>query len=461
MSAKKLQEQQNKDTPIELIMKLMELILYNNIFSFHDALWKQNIGAAMGSKPVPPYANIFMARIDQKIKDLAKQYDEGDKNALILMKRFLDDIFLIFNGTTRNLHELLHKINQINPNIKLTMMHTTVPGEALEDKCECETREAIPYLDTLCSIQNGKIDTDLYIKPTDQNQYLLPESCHPKQTTRAIPKSLGLRIVRICSNPDKRDLRLNELKERLIQRGYNESMVQSSLNKVKKIPRNLALKRVKKDTQNEKRPVYAVTYDPRLPSISSLQAKHWRAMTSRNKYLSEVFPNPPLTAYKRQPNLRSIIIRAAVAKSNRYPTRNQRGMNKCNRQNCTSCAYILEAKGVKINGVSWKINKKLNCNNYNIVYGIICKKDKCKEVYIGETKRQLKFCLSDHRGYIVNKNTNTATGHHFNLPGHSLADLSVIVIEQVKKNYTLYRKEREEFHIRRFNTLYKGMNKKI
>ena len=137
-------------------------------------------------------------------------------------------------------------------------------------------------------------------------------------------------------------------------------------------------------------------------------------------------------------------------------------MHKCCRQNCISCAYILEAKGVKINGVSWKINKKkLYCNNYNIVYGIICKKDKCKEVYIGETKRQLNFCLSDHCGYIVNKNTNTATGHHFNLPGHSLADLSLIMIEQVKKNYTLYRKEREEFHIRRFNTLYKGVNKKI
>ena len=62
------------------------------------------------------------------------------KKALLLMKRFLDDIFFIFNGTTRHLHELLYKINQINPNIKHTMMHTSVPGEALEDQCECENR---------------------------------------------------------------------------------------------------------------------------------------------------------------------------------------------------------------------------------------------------------------------------------------------------------------------------------
>ena len=100
-------------------------------------------------------------------------------------------------------------------------------------------------------------------------------------------------------------------------------------------------------------------------------------------------------------------------------------------------AYILEALEVKINEVKWNIDRKLGCNAYNIVYGKICKKDKCKEVYTGETKRMLKSRLSDHCGYIVNKDRNTATSHHFNLPGHSLADLSVILIEQVKKKNTL------------------------
>ena len=139
------------------------------------------------------------------------------------------------------------------------MIHTNVPGEANEDKCKCEAKSAIPFLDTLCSIQDGKIDTDLYKKPTDRNQYLLPESCHPKQTTKAIPKSLGLRIVRICSDPDKRNLRLTELKEQLTERGYNKDMVQSCIDKVKKIPRNLALKRVTSKSNKTKIPVFAVT----------------------------------------------------------------------------------------------------------------------------------------------------------------------------------------------------------
>ena len=59
---------------------------------------------------------------------------------------------------------------------------------------------------------------------------------------------------------------------------------------------------------------------------------------------------------------------------------------------------------------------------YNLVYGIFfAKKENCKNVYIGETKRMLKQCLADHCGYVTNNVTSTPTGEHFNLPGHTLA----------------------------------------
>ena len=98
--------------------------------------------------------------------------------------------------------------------------------------------------------------------------------------------------------------------------------------------------------------------------------------------------------------------------------------------------------------------------SFNIVYALKCKKENCGKTYIGETKRYLKSRLDDHRGYIVNSLTSKATGEHFTQPGHSLADLQVTVLEQVKKNNTLYRKEREEYFIRKFNTFHNGINKK-
>ena len=56
----------------------MEIVLKQNIFEFDESYFKQEVGAAMGSKPVPSYANMLMAKIDKLIKGA---------EAIILMKR--------------------------------------------------------------------------------------------------------------------------------------------------------------------------------------------------------------------------------------------------------------------------------------------------------------------------------------------------------------------------------------
>ena len=95
---------------------------FSREFHEYESYWKQNIGAAMGSKPVPHYANIFMSKIDKKIEALA----EEDKAVyLALLKRFLDDFFLLYFGSTKKLHGLFEKINHMHPTIKFTMSHTT------------------------------------------------------------------------------------------------------------------------------------------------------------------------------------------------------------------------------------------------------------------------------------------------------------------------------------------------
>ena len=201
-----LNKRVKQEVPTDFLVKMMEIILKNNIFEFHEGYYKQNIGAAMGSKPIPHYANNFMAKLDRLIKNTK------GAEALLLLKRFLDDYFLIFKGSTKQLHALFVEWNKLHPTIKLTMTHTTIENEPLEDKCECDETFEIPFLDVSCSIKEGKIQTDLYRKKTDRNTYLLPSSCHPKQIFKSIPFSLGLRIVRTCSNKEDRDKRLLELK---------------------------------------------------------------------------------------------------------------------------------------------------------------------------------------------------------------------------------------------------------
>ena len=153
------------------------------------------------------------------------------------------------------------------------------------------------------------------------------------------------------------------------------------------------------------------------------------------------------------------LIRAKVPSDPKpYPQRRQRGMRKCGK-NCTACPYIKEVKSLNINRSAWKINQNLDCNISNCVYLIECKKEKCNMKYVGETKRILKFRLADHRGYINNFDETQATGKHFTSPGHSLADLSIVILEKVRSSDDMYRKEREKYFIRKFNTYYQGLNR--
>ena len=154
---------------------------------------------------------------------------------------------------------------------------------------------------------------DLFRKKTDRNQYLLPSSCHPIQTTKNIPYSLALRIVRTCTHEIDKDKRFQELKQFLIDRKYPSNLIERAIEKARQVPRLLALRKRRNNKKETKRPVFALTYDLRLPSINSIQSKHWRSMTNQDQHLKEVFPEPPMTAYKRQANLRQYLVRAKVA----------------------------------------------------------------------------------------------------------------------------------------------------
>ena len=334
------------------------------------------------------------------------------------------------------------------------MSHTTPENQY--GACECEVAKFVPFLDTSCSIKEGKIILDLYRKPSDRNKYLLPDSCHPQTVKDNIPLSLAMRITRICSETTSRDKRYEELKNMLLDRNYPRRMIESAIKCARNVPRSEAIKNVVRDTTT-RRPVFVATWDPRLPSLSPILNKHWRTMVMMDPYLKEVFPEPPLVAFKRTKNIKDFVIRAKVPpKLNVRPERKIPGMKKC-KKGCHLCPYILEEKIIKTDSFTWKINKTMNCETDNVVYMIKCQK--CNNCYIGETERMLKERISEHKGYIRNNNAKEPVGAHFNSPGHDLSDLKVIILEKVKSTNTQYRKERESYLIRKFNAFYKGINK--
>lgn len=219
----------------------------------------------MGTRVAPTFANLFMAKIDEEIRAVGKKFSqECGKNPITVFKRFIDDLFFIWSGNESQLLKFIDMINKLHPTIKFTASYD-FHGKSTN------------FLDTTVWISEGRIHTDLYRKKTDKVQYLLPSSCHPSHVTKNIPYSLGLRIVRICSDFDNRIKRLQELRNMLISRNYRAKCVDDALARVHAITREDALKRVEKKTND--RITFALRYYPQLPSVSKILQKHWRAMT--------------------------------------------------------------------------------------------------------------------------------------------------------------------------------------
>ena len=113
-------------------------------------------------------------------------------------------------------------------------------------------------------------------------------------------------------------------------------------------------------------------------------------------------------------------------------------------------------------GREWKIQRNIDCCTTNVVYKLTCEKDRksCRDfVYIGETGRRFTDRIAEHRGYIYQKILTHPVGKHFNEPGHTVADLLPIAIEEVMpKDDVLLLKRRESLWISNYNSVLSGAN---
>ena len=138
-------------------------------------------------------------------------------------------ILMVWTHGNEKLESFIAYLNSIHPTIKFTS--------------ECSTT-SIPVLDVKILLENGKIETDLYCKPTDKHQYLLHSSGHPYHTKKSIPYRLAFRLRRIiCSKDEFFNSRSTELERYLTKQGYKNNFVKSQISRAKSIPRNDTLRK--------------------------------------------------------------------------------------------------------------------------------------------------------------------------------------------------------------------------
>ena len=146
-----------------------------------------------------------------------------------------------------------------------------------------------------------------------KNQLLLPSSCHPPRTCRNIIFSLALRIVRICSDDQLKEQRLEELKTRLMERKYSKRVIDKELARAREISWEVALRRVEKKEETTRRHKYIAVFDPRSSKhVADTLRKNFLAMVETDKLCKKVFKDKILVVNKQGQTLREKLTRAKL-----------------------------------------------------------------------------------------------------------------------------------------------------
>ena len=183
-------------------------------------------------------------------------------------------------------------------------------------------------------------------------------------------------------------------------------------------------------------------------------------MTEESPLMKKCFDKPPVIAYKRDKNLRDMLVRAKLPPK-RGKRRTINGFKKCG-ELCKLCPFspINTTRNHTCNhtGISYEINSPMNCKSQGVIYRITC--NKCPQfVYIGETGRPLKQRFSEHFRDAEKKDETKPCGKHSSLPGHSVTNMCTIAIESVlPKDDILLRKIKENYWINLYHAVEYGAN---
>ena len=145
--------------PTDIVLELLEIVMRNNVFVFGDLFYHQKSGTAMGTSVAPIYSTIYYG-IHEEF--LLEKY----KNALIYYRRYIDDVFMIWQP-------------QRNADISTSTLATDMNYGTLQWEQNTPSNEVI-FLDLRIHLdQRNHITTSTYHKPLNLHLYIPPASAHP------------------------------------------------------------------------------------------------------------------------------------------------------------------------------------------------------------------------------------------------------------------------------------------
>ena len=246
----------------------------------------------MGTKMAPSYANLFMGSLEPKL------ISKGTPH-INMWRRYIDDIFIIWTGSNKDLEEFMTKINSVHPTIKFT-------HEA--DDNELTFLDMTVYKGPNFS-NTGILDIKTHIKKTNKQLYIHKMSYHPEPCKKAIAIGETTRYLRTNSQQQTFKEMTKKLTEKLVQRGYRASETKNSIRNLKFENKQFLLQNSKqKDTPLV---VLPVKFNDNCGELQQIVNKHWHTIES-DPTLKTIFESKPLIAKKKNQSLANILVKAKI-----------------------------------------------------------------------------------------------------------------------------------------------------
>ena len=106
---KALEKRSNKDIPTDEVLRMMDMVLENNNFSFNGKHYVQTEGTAIGSRLGMNYTSVYLGSWENILF-------ENSKTKPIFF-RFVDDVWGLWSDGLDSLKDVHRVENSINPGI--------------------------------------------------------------------------------------------------------------------------------------------------------------------------------------------------------------------------------------------------------------------------------------------------------------------------------------------------------
>ena len=381
------------------------------------------VGLGTGVKLAPPYACLAMGVFE----DLVFNSQHAMLHFISFWKRFIDDIFLLFKGSKEDCENLVKWLNSIMPGI-------------IQLKCNYST-ESLEFLDLRIMLKNGRLETEIYVKPTNLQLFLEYDSNHPTHCKNAIVYGEALRVLERCSEPGSAEPHLERLKEKFIARKYPVDLVEQQFLKARKQDREQLIFNQRRPATDDKKIRLIFTHNRGNPPLHRWIRDSKKFFVSpRGKEFAKNFQ----IAFKQPKNLRKMVAGCKPKQGGEGGpnTPQQNGSSKCN--NCHACSVVENAKKFQSTNTQriYPIRQKMDCDSSYLIYLATCKK--CKGQYVGKSQTKFKTRHSNHKQEI--KHGTDGLGHHYGPKGRCTYEhISFTLIEKVVEGDKVMLAKREQF----------------